>query len=447
MKDLIFYLPSNLSLELFEEMKLPLREKHFYIINLVCCKTYFQKFTVSERGFVNISFKEIEAVLSRKEIRPTKNKLIDLGILVEDPSFSDGNYAKSYKLSATYCQSGLVTYYPKSFSVVNNFAAISRSKINYPRNVRELNYQYQNLKKLEIDEKAAINYLIDSNKASYYNHHTTTNSIHDNINYSINNNIDILHVYPFLEKPNEIKRVMSPNKETPSGLEPLDFKLLVNIENTKRFSNKDIYFSCNSASGRLYNNFTGIKRDLREYIYVQNTTAKLHHLDLSNSQPFLLNYYLMKYFGVNPPQDVLDYINLTSTGQLYEYIQVEVNPSNLSRDDLKKSIMKDLFFKATHYTTELEKAFQMHFPNVYNLIQAMKQKDYRLFSIELQRLESTLFVHLIGDKLRKDTIYFLTVHDSVYFLPQNQSDVRNAVLSECKRLKLTPHLKYGEYYP
>lgn len=339
MKNPPFYLPANLNLQWFADMKPPLMEKHLYLIT-VCCKTYFQKFTVSERGFVNISFKEIEAVLSRKEIRPTKNKLIDLGILVENPSYSEGNYAKSYRLTGEYCQAELMTYQPTSSAVVKNFSAIKKSKVDYPKNKPELNFQYHNLLKLEIDESSAITYLIEQQRAN-----DMKQGILDNNNNLTSYTYDILHVYPFSTQTNKNNTFEISSTQNTYPPSEFDFKTSTSIENTKRFKNKDLYFTNNNASGRLYNSFTGIKRELRDFIYISSSDKLLHHLDLSNSQPFLLNYYLTQHYGSNPPKDVLDYINLTSTGQLYEYIQAEANPSNLSRDDLKKSIMKDLFLK------------------------------------------------------------------------------------------------------
>jgi len=449
MKTVAFYIPANLDLSLFSEMKIGLMEKHLFVINLVCFKSNFQEFSQNNEGFAFISFNELSTVLSDKEIRSIKTKLIDLGILEENRSYSVGNFPKSYRLTAQYAAAGCIKYFANSLTVVKNIAAMKNSKIDYQKNRPELNFQLKNLYNTEINLELIKN-IVQSNSTLIYS--ATSNSLdiniikyHQSINCIKKDNMiedkSTLYVFPFSMQTNNINHFEESSSQNTYLPSELDFKNMVNFENATRFHEKDIYFTNNNASGRLYNSFTGIKRDYRQFIHEKGTDDVLDHLDLSNSQPFLLNYYLMQHYGVTPPKDVLDYINLTSTGQLYEYIQDEVNPSNLKRDDLKKSIMKDLFFKATHYSTELEKAFQMHFPSVYYLIQSMKQKDYRLFSIELQRLESKLFVHLIGDNLRKDNIYFLTVHDSVYFHSNDETIVRNAILSEFNKFALTPHLK------
>jgi len=200
------------------------------------------------------------------------------------------------------------------------------------------------------------------------------------------------------------------------------------------------YFKRNTTNFRLDTNLTGMLAGLRQFI-----KGNYCHIDLSNSQPFLLAMLLKaitednsavlsvskmdfrKAFGSRVILDVSTMLDLeelkrfsarAAQGTLYNlYINSQVD-----RKESKDNFFKVLYSRNLTYTKDgkavavfgkEKKIFAYKYPSIAKALMLLKRKDHRNLSIYMQRLESFIFIDNIAKELVEEGIIPLTVHDSV----------------------------------
>ena len=121
---------------------------------------------------------------------------------------------------------------------------------------------------------------------------------------------------------------------------------------------------------RIYHIITSLPRSLRDLFNIK------YELDISNSHPLLLNYYLIKYYkipiglikeantlyhydvecickllkdnNIEVPYDIIKYIVNTQQGKFYEDFVTEF--STMERSEIKKRVFAQVFY--SHITNE-----------------------------------------------------------------------------------------------
>ena len=165
------------------------------------------------------------------------------------------------------------------------------------------------------------------------------------------------------------------------------------------------------------------------------------NLDLVNSQPVLFNVMLRSYRknASNEELKELDlYLEETTGGKWYETI---MKIYAINRAKAKKIWMELAYSKNSSYKSE-KKIFKKAFPFIYKIIEDKKEKDYEAFSVELQKIESKVFIDKICKDLVGEGIIPLTLHDGLLVPKKDMERTKEIMLSNMvKVIGMEPQIK------
>lgn len=202
--------------------------------------------------------------------------------------------------------------------------------------------------------------------------------------------------------------------------------------------NKSLRFNRNGTNKRLDTNLTNMASDLRKFIIGYENMS---YLDLSNSQPVLFNIILKSYLenaSDELKKEIQWYSEITLSGQWYECLQ---RLYGLSRDECKEIWMQIAYSQNDHYLKE-KKVFKTGFPEIYSLIEKIKEVKYEQFSIELQLIESKIFIDEICRELVNQNIIPFTMHDGLLVSIEHEQMTLDIMSSILKRhLGAEPKIK------
>lgn len=155
---------------------------------------------------------------------------------------------------------------------------------------------------------------------------------------------------------------------------------------------------------------------------VRSDDIYVRHLGIERSRNEVINGRLSS--------DLLLFINLAKSGQIYEYIQVKLAlPVGSYGRSLAKGIMFQIFF-AGHQNRRAEKGLVKNlFPNLMGMIDAYKKdKGDNQFAISLQLKESEVFIDKILRTLYSKGFEVLSKHDSILCVEDDQEAVRKVMV-------------------
>ena len=202
--------------------------------------------------------------------------------------------------------------------------------------------------------------------------------------------------------------------------------------------NKTLRFKRNSTNKRLDTNLTNMASDLRPFIVGYENMS---YLDLSNSQPVLFNILLQSYRkNASDPllKEIDSYFSITTSGKWYEWLQ---GLYGLTRDECKEIWMKIAYSENSH-NKEIKNVFRKEFPLVYSIIAEIKKEKYANFAIELQKIESKIFIDEICKELVNNSIMPYTMHDGLLVPSEHEMETLNIMQSILKdRLGTIPLIK------
>lgn len=185
--------------------------------------------------------------------------------------------------------------------------------------------------------------------------------------------------------------------------------------------NKSLRFHRNKTNKRLDTNLTNMASDLKQFIIGWD---RMVYLDLKNSQPVLFNAILKDYYkkGSNDLKREIDnYRVCTLNGSWYETLMEIFNED---RKTCKEIWMCIAYSKNKSYQ-QYKKPFKRVYPKIYNIIENIKKKNYKEFAIELQKLESKIFIDKICKELVNVGIIPFTVHDALIVNKDEQEQTLN----------------------
>jgi hypothetical protein len=252
--------------------------------------------------------------------------------------------------------------------------------------------------------------------------------------------------------------------KVPDQAKRVSYKISLYLLEDKRFR----YFERNKTNLRLHTNLTNLKSDLRQFIIGDYVS-----IDLKNSQPFFLCFLLkylfereiksdkninstiknvihplccvslfnntVKVFGykhlkkislIRKKRKIQFFTNLSAfessvkNGSLYDDF-VSKFKKNISRDEVKKIMFKVMFsqnnIKRFIPWKKEKDIFASVYPDIYDVIKILKEKDHRQLAIFLQKMESFIFIDCISKQLVENRIIPLTIHDSLIIKPKDQA--------------------------
>ena len=198
---------------------------------------------------------------------------------------------------------------------------------------------------------------------------------------------------------------------------------------------------------RVYTSLTNFSSYLRQFLYHDYYPEEtLVNIDIKNSQPFLLCLLLtQQYTGQPLPDDVQQYIDLTSSGQFYEHVAHAMGvriDSKRERRDFKSSFFGSIFFCRNQHTeaSKCGKWFKRHFPNVYQLIFDTKAVRYQDLADAMQIQEAQVILDVVVKGLHAKKIWCASIHDSIICRPGNQEEVAALLLDAFQGYGVQPSL-------
>ncbi|UOR05852.1 hypothetical protein MUN82_01840 [Hymenobacter aerilatus] len=259
--------------------------------------------------------------------------------------------------------------------------------------------------------------------------------------------------YPFLMEPKKLRKALkSAHNEGLTIYEYLKLNVQDRAERAEITIDKIVtgakpggfFIEQPDKSSRIYTNLTMLSKEIRQFLYHRQSDS-LVNMDIANSQPFFFNKLLKEYYAdCELPEDVRLYIELTSTGQFYKYIQPRISPNCTDIGGFKQEFFAAVFFCQIEHTESSKKAqkFGEMFPNVLEAIQYYKRGDYKQLAIRMQRVEAGVMLNRIVKELHKRAIWCSTIHDSIVCLPQHQSQVLS-IMEEIfnDELRMIPTIK------
>ena len=242
------------------------------------------------------------------------------------------------------------------------------------------------------------------------------------------------------------------------------------LYNIMALENKEYKAQIDSNVHRLHSAITNMQKDYRNFLKYDN--KELTAIDISNSQPFLLtilfnpdfwgkrsgayinighlpdNIQMMfssgliskirRYVASIPESTLQDYIREASAGNLYEFMQREINNPEIDRSRVKTMILIT-FFSDNRYISQqtedaaLKRRFRALFPEIYRLIAICKMSRKNRFACLLQSVESEIILHRCCKRIWDEgehQVPVFTIHDSIATTSEYVEFVRNIMDEE-----------------
>lgn len=234
------------------------------------------------------------------------------------------------------------------------------------------------------------------------------------------------------------------------------------------FEEKDLRLYKIDEQGRIYHYLTSLPKTLRPFCNIK------YELDIANSHPLLLNYYLQKHYNIynikkegNPPIyhydvekphsklndnslgvpcDILEYIDKTQRGVFYDDFIEEFG--DIERSEVKKKVFSQVFYSHIDdkYVSKFRRAFIDKYPNVWTVIKTLKAATADKLPHLMMSAESGLFRHIL-DECWKRGYKVVNIHDALVVLDVKENEdvladeFEGIIKSVYRRAKLLPTVK------
>ena len=204
------------------------------------------------------------------------------------------------------------------------------------------------------------------------------------------------------------------------------------LYNIMALENREYKAQIDSNVHRLHSAITNMQKDYRNFLKYDG--QKLTSIDISNSQPFLLcilfnpdfwdrdsDAYINIGHLATSVTEFQEYIREASAGNLYEFMQSEINNPEIDRSRVKTMILIT-FFSDNRYISQktedaaLKRRFRALFPKIYELIALCKRSRKNRFACLLQSVESEIILHRCCKRIWDEgghKIPVFTIHDSI----------------------------------
>lgn len=220
----------------------------------------------------------------------------------------------------------------------------------------------------------------------------------------------------------------------------------------------DVYFHVDRNDGRIHHLVLNLKSKYRKDMYFtyNNIMYPLNGVDCKNSQPLLFCGVLETHVDELPglSQEIKVLRTWCEQGVFYDKIfqlmcenplfRFSTKEFVVVRQRFKKDFFKRIFFCKNESTknSSYRKMLEDHFPNTLKILEKEKEVDYKLLSKKLRSLESKIWVKGISSSFQKlhPGVPFITIHDSIYTLPDFIDSLQRIVLEVYKEYGFNPSI-------
>lgn len=227
----------------------------------------------------------------------------------------------------------------------------------------------------------------------------------------------------------------------------------------KKLSSKnheDHYVTCDK-NGRVYHNLTGITKQLRPALSLDNNEP-LWSIDLSASQMYFAIPCLKAYAkqkaksadwavvcGKYP--DVQGYIDSVLQGRFYATILDHIEHAEIRSGNYKVEILKAIFTKQNLKRRSVySKAIESMYPTFWAYLSSLKKNDYTDAANKLQQEESKVMIVGICMRLLREDCWFLPIHDCIVTTARSIDLVINVIKQEAiAATDYEPHYKVSQW--
>ena len=428
------------------------KDRLAYIIGLISSIPASNKDSITEDGFVPIYSKYIQRFFP--DYKCYLDYLIKTGVIIPDGFYIEGKKSIGYKFAPFYENAGLVkyVYHRKNQGNEESAAAVPAQTYNKDKNILEdnplvnipyLSFWYNN-KKLTISSSAR-EYAWQVKERKFAAGVLSWDDNHD-------------------KWDKKKKRYFKKNPRSQYNAAMHNIAAIeMGAYNAKIDSNVH----------RLHSAITNMQKDYRNFLKYDG--QELTAIDISNSQPFLLcilfnpdfwdrdsDAYInighlpeniqklfrpslvseiKKHIAATSVTEFQEYIREASAGNLYEFMQSEINNPEIDRSRVKTMILIT-FFSDNRYISQktedaaLKRRFRALFPKIYELIALCKRSRKNRFACLLQSVESEIILHRCCKRIWDEgghKIPVFTIHDSIATTAENVKFVRNIMDEELTR--------------
>jgi hypothetical protein len=147
------------------------------------------------------------------------------------------------------------------------------------------------------------------------------------------------------------------------------------------------------------------------------------------------------------PDDVKEYIGVTQRGEMYDHLMRRWGIPPGGRDEFKQDFFGQVMYCRDHRRYEYGRLFERDFPNVVEVFEVLKAKDYTQAAKLMQRVESSLMINRVARRVMKELpdAPVFTIHDSVVTLREYADPVYRILRQEYARVGLHPTVRYEDY--
>lgn len=355
LREIVFYVPLSALTTLLKE-KVKDLWKHLYILNQIQ-QAYFQYRANENNGYyVSLSSRFLNKVLRR--YRTIIDRLISLGIVTERKGRFFG---VDGRLKRTQNEFAMAPEH-RTATVRLSYFNPKRAKTAHRRHQQQI-----------------------------------LNAIGDDPNRK--------HIYETMKKTTILPQSMKFIDELQGATE---HQLGCYRRSVEAIHNGEHYMITDYKTGRLFNNFTNLWSDLREFLRIEGEGVA--EIDIANSQPLLAaNLY---------PEDSEEkqkYLTIVLEGNFYRLLEAASGKKYPDYKKLKKLVFAQVFFgkNSEGNGRPLLRAFMNLFPELFSIFQVMKEFQKNKLALALQSVEADLVIGKVVESLRLMKIPCLTVHDSI----------------------------------
>lgn len=383
------------------------QDKYHYVIHKINIASVFNR--MDDSGFTQINMSTLREFLGSRYADTIMKELLSWGIIECDGIYKQGVKSYGYRIAPDYISKTILR---EVFKVETMGRKLKLQQREYHQ-VHRKDIRWKNLTQIGIHYREALSYI-------------------------------------------ETQREQALQAAT-LPLATIESRYTTDLESIRKIANQEYFLEQPDPTSRLYTNLTNLSKELRVFLYNRKVTGTLVNIDIRNSQPYLFSLLLMDtYRGKDMPQDVQNYISLTSEGKFYEYLMEKLNVQQNERDSFKKTFFGKTFYCSSYYSkrTPEGKMFQELFPNVTTVINHYKEegkkhyeeKEHKHLPITMQRREADFLLGTVGTELTQFGIWFNTIHDSVVCLEEHAERVKTLILEAFgKAVGVPPTLKQENF--